>query len=114
MSSAEMTREKDYSAWEKGFVKKRNRGEAKSVALFIMEDLHYIYQLNNSNRSFYFGYKSFPKLVLNVIQKMQIGGRFHAVVVKYSLEGKLLQILEDNEGKVVKVVNEVEEKDGKL
>lgn len=45
---------------------------------------------------------------------MQIGGRFHAVVVKYSPEGKLLQILEDNEGKVVKAVSEVEEKDGKL
>ncbi|XP_061360335.1 protein STRICTOSIDINE SYNTHASE-LIKE 3-like [Gastrolobium bilobum] len=45
---------------------------------------------------------------------IQIGGRFHAVVVKYSPEGKLLQILEDSEGKVVKAVSEVEEKDGKL
>lgn len=45
---------------------------------------------------------------------LHIGGRFHAVVVKYSPEGKLLQILEDNEGKVVKAVSEVEEKDGKL
>lgn len=45
---------------------------------------------------------------------LQIGGRFHAVAVKYSPEGKLLQILEDNEGKVVKAVSEVEEKDGKL
>lgn len=45
---------------------------------------------------------------------MQIGGRLHAVVVKYSPEGKLLQILEDRQGKVVKAVSEVEEKDGKL
>ncbi|PIN00827.1 Strictosidine synthase [Handroanthus impetiginosus] len=45
---------------------------------------------------------------------MQIGGRLHAAVVKYSPEGKLLQILEDRQGKVVKAVSEVEEKDGKL
>lgn len=43
-----------------------------------------------------------------------IGGRFHAVVVKYSPEGKLLRILEDSEGKVVRAVSAVEEKDGKL
>ncbi|WJX73810.1 cohesin loading factor Ssl3, variant 2 [Trifolium repens] len=45
---------------------------------------------------------------------LQIGGKFHAAVVKYSPEGKILQILEDSEGKVVKAVSEVEEKDGKL
>ncbi|KAF7119494.1 hypothetical protein RHSIM_Rhsim13G0198200 [Rhododendron simsii] len=45
---------------------------------------------------------------------LHIGGRPHAVVVKYSPEGKLLQILEDSQGKVVKAVSEVEEKDGKL
>lgn len=45
---------------------------------------------------------------------MQIGGRLHAVVVKYSEDGKLLQILEDRPGKVVRAVSEVEEKDGKL
>ncbi|KAJ0083694.1 hypothetical protein Patl1_30252 [Pistacia atlantica] len=45
---------------------------------------------------------------------IQIGGRPHAVVAKYSPEGKLLQILEDSQGKVVKAVSEVEEKDGKL
>ncbi|KAB1226973.1 Adipocyte plasma membrane-associated protein [Morella rubra] len=41
-------------------------------------------------------------------------GQAHAVVVKYSQEGKLLQILEDSQGKVVRAVSEVEEKDGKL
>lgn len=45
---------------------------------------------------------------------MHIGGRLHAVVVKYSPEGKLLQILEDRQGKVVKAVSEVEEREGKL
>ncbi|XP_022756049.1 protein STRICTOSIDINE SYNTHASE-LIKE 3-like [Durio zibethinus] len=45
---------------------------------------------------------------------LQVGGKLHAAVVKYSPEGKLLQVLEDSEGKVVKAVSEVEEKDGKL
>ncbi|XP_009587970.1 protein STRICTOSIDINE SYNTHASE-LIKE 3 [Nicotiana tabacum] len=45
---------------------------------------------------------------------LQIGGRLHAIVVKYSPDGKLLQILEDGEGKVVRAVSEVEERDGKL
>ncbi|KAG6629562.1 protein STRICTOSIDINE SYNTHASE-LIKE 3-like [Carya illinoinensis] len=45
---------------------------------------------------------------------LHIGGWPHAVVVKYSPEGRLLQILEDSQGKVVKAVSEVEEKDGKL
>ncbi|KAJ4724752.1 putative Strictosidine synthase [Melia azedarach] len=45
---------------------------------------------------------------------LHIGGRPHALVIKYSPEGKILQILEDNQGKVVKAVSEVEEKDGKL
>ncbi|KAK4255313.1 hypothetical protein QN277_008326 [Acacia crassicarpa] len=45
---------------------------------------------------------------------LQIGWRVHAMVVKYSPEGKLLQILEDSSGKVVRAVSEVEERDGKL
>ncbi|PON50893.1 Strictosidine synthase, partial [Parasponia andersonii] len=45
---------------------------------------------------------------------LQIGGWPSGVVAKYSPEGKLLQILEDSQGKVVKAVSEVEEKDGKL
>ncbi|RZR76388.1 hypothetical protein BHM03_00001122 [Ensete ventricosum] len=44
----------------------------------------------------------------------QIGGKPHAVIVKYSPEGELLEILEDSQGKVVRAVSEVEEKDGKL
>ncbi|OAY37416.1 protein STRICTOSIDINE SYNTHASE-LIKE 3 [Manihot esculenta] len=45
---------------------------------------------------------------------LHIGGRPHAVAVKYSPEGKLLQVLEDSQGKVVKAISEIEEKDGKL
>ncbi|KAL4296898.1 hypothetical protein GQ457_12G027000 [Hibiscus cannabinus] len=45
---------------------------------------------------------------------LQIGGKPHGIVAKYSPEGKLLQVLEDSEGKVVKAVSEVEERDGKL
>ncbi|KAG6414708.1 hypothetical protein SASPL_122081 [Salvia splendens] len=45
---------------------------------------------------------------------MQIGGRMHALVAKYSEDGKLVQILEDRTGKVVKAVSEVDERDGKL
>ncbi|XP_062015651.1 protein STRICTOSIDINE SYNTHASE-LIKE 3-like [Rosa rugosa] len=65
----------------------------------------------------------FPKLrkvilKLPISAKIQfllhIGGWPHGVVVKYSPEGKLLQILEDSTGKVVKAISEVEEKDGKL
>lgn len=45
---------------------------------------------------------------------LHIGGWPHGIIVKYSPEGKLLQILEDSMGKVVKAISEVEEKDGKL
>ncbi|KAF3323503.1 strictosidine synthase 3-like protein [Carex littledalei] len=45
---------------------------------------------------------------------MQIGGRLHAAIIKYSPNGELLEILEDTQGKVVRAVSEVEEKDGKL
>ncbi|GAB2285626.1 cohesin loading factor Ssl3 [Dionaea muscipula] len=46
--------------------------------------------------------------------KTFIGGRFHAMVAKYSPEGELLQVLEDLDGKVVRAVSEVDEHDGKL
>ncbi|KHN17996.1 Strictosidine synthase 3 [Glycine soja] len=65
-------------------------------------------------------YPKMRKVILKLpiptrIQYMfHIGGRFHAVAVKYSPEGKLLRILEDSEGKVVRAVSAVEEKDGKL
>lgn len=36
------------------------------------------------------------------------------MIIKYSPDGELLEILEDSQGKVVRAVSEVEEKDGKL
>lgn len=45
---------------------------------------------------------------------LQVGGRLHGLIMKYSPDGELLQVLEDSEGKVVRAVSEVEEKDGKL
>ncbi|PKU61956.1 hypothetical protein MA16_Dca027907 [Dendrobium catenatum] len=45
---------------------------------------------------------------------LRIGGRLHAIIAKYSPEGKLLELLEDQQGKVVRAASEVEEKDGKL
>ncbi|GMH07352.1 hypothetical protein Nepgr_009192 [Nepenthes gracilis] len=46
--------------------------------------------------------------------KAFIGGRFHAMVAKYSAEGELLRVLEDRQGKVVRAVSEVDEHEGKL
>ncbi|XP_042444960.1 protein STRICTOSIDINE SYNTHASE-LIKE 3-like [Zingiber officinale] len=43
-----------------------------------------------------------------------IGGKLHGVVVKYSPNGEIIETLEDREGKTVKAISEVEEKDGKL
>ncbi|CAH9083185.1 unnamed protein product [Cuscuta epithymum] len=75
-------------------------------------------------RTFYsYIYSEYPKLrkfllKLPISAKLQylmhIGGRLHAVAVKYSPEGKVLQILEDRQGKVVKAISEVEEREGKL
>ncbi|KAK8491827.1 hypothetical protein V6N13_082466 [Hibiscus sabdariffa] len=45
---------------------------------------------------------------------LQVGGKLHALAVKYSPDGKILRVLEDSEGKVVKAISEVEERDGKL
>lgn len=45
---------------------------------------------------------------------MQIGGRLQGIIIKCGPDGKLLQILEDRQGKVVRAVSEVEEKDGQL
>eukprot|EP01018_Ginkgo_biloba_P010738 Gb_11507 [translate_table: standard] len=45
---------------------------------------------------------------------MHVGGKLHASLVKYSPDGDLIEILEDRDGKVVRAVSEVEERDGKL
>lgn len=38
----------------------------------------------------------------------------HALILRYSSGGQVLEVLEDQPGKVVKAVSEVEEHDGKL
>ncbi|GLJ31772.1 hypothetical protein SUGI_0639110 [Cryptomeria japonica] len=43
-----------------------------------------------------------------------VGGKVHGIIAKYSSDGELLDVLEDTEGKVVKAVSHVEEKDGRL
>ncbi|CAF1924258.1 hypothetical protein Bca4012_070040 [Brassica carinata] len=60
--------------------------------------------------------KFFLKLPITVKFQylLQVGGWPHAVAVKYSKDGKVLKVLEDKQGKVVKAVSEIEEKDGKL
>ncbi|CAA7053331.1 unnamed protein product [Microthlaspi erraticum] len=60
--------------------------------------------------------KFFLKLPITVKFQylLQVGGWPHALAVKYSEDGKVLKVLEDYPGKVVKAVSEVEEKDGKL
>lgn len=41
-------------------------------------------------------------------------GWFHGIIVKVSVDGEIVQVLEDRKGSVVKLVSEVEEKDGQL
>ncbi|KAF3431850.1 hypothetical protein FNV43_RR26586 [Rhamnella rubrinervis] len=43
-----------------------------------------------------------------------VGGKAHATALRLSEEGKVLEVLEDCEGKNMKFISEVEEKDGKL
>ncbi|XP_022971473.1 protein STRICTOSIDINE SYNTHASE-LIKE 10-like [Cucurbita maxima] len=43
-----------------------------------------------------------------------VGGKAHATAVRLSEEGEILEVLEDCEGKTLKFISEVEEKDGKL
>ena len=45
---------------------------------------------------------------------LRTGGRSHALIIKYSPDGEIVEVLEDRQGKVVRAISEVEEKDGKL
>lgn len=67
-----------------------------------------------SSRS-WFG-KLLLKLPVNFKQlhALLVGGKAHATAVRLSEEGEVLEILEDCEGKTLKFISEVEEKDGKL
>lgn len=43
-----------------------------------------------------------------------VGGKAHATAIKLSEEGEVVEVLEDCEGKKLKFISEVEERDGKL
>ena len=60
--------------------------------------------------------KTLLRLPLNFKQlhSLLIGGKAHATAIKLSEEGKVLEVLEDSEGKTLRFISEVEEKDGKL
>ncbi|PON45413.1 Strictosidine synthase [Trema orientale] len=48
------------------------------------------------------------------LHSLLVGGKAHATAIRLSEEGKILEVLEDCEGKSLKFISEVEEKDGKL
>ncbi|XP_017976061.1 PREDICTED: protein STRICTOSIDINE SYNTHASE-LIKE 10 [Theobroma cacao] len=48
------------------------------------------------------------------LHSLFIGGKPHAIAVKLSENGEILEVLEDTEGKTMRFISEVEEKDGKL
>ncbi|KAI5064982.1 hypothetical protein GOP47_0019677 [Adiantum capillus-veneris] len=43
-----------------------------------------------------------------------LGGEPHALIMRYDSSGNLLEVLEDQTGKLVKLISEVEERDGEL
>ncbi|XP_062165724.1 protein STRICTOSIDINE SYNTHASE-LIKE 10 [Alnus glutinosa] len=91
-------------------VRRNSRGEFW-VALHAKKGLFASWILSNS----WVG-KTLLKLPLSFKQlhSLLIGGKAHAAAIKLSEEGKFLEVLEDSEGKTVRFVSEVEEKDGKL
>lgn len=60
--------------------------------------------------------KTLLKLPLSFKQLHSLlsGGKAHATAIKLSEEGKILEVLEDCDGKTLRFISEVEEKDGKL
>lgn len=51
---------------------------------------------------------------LPYIYSLMLAARPHAMLARFSEDGELLQVLEDSDGKVVKIVSEAEERDGIL
>jgi hypothetical protein len=43
-----------------------------------------------------------------------VGGKAHATAIRLSDEGRIVEVFEDCEGKTLRFISEVEEKDGKL
>ncbi|XP_015582983.1 protein STRICTOSIDINE SYNTHASE-LIKE 10 isoform X2 [Ricinus communis] len=55
----------------------------------------------------------FP-LSFKQLHSLLVGGKPHATAIKLSGDGKIVQVLEDCDGKRLRFISEVEEKDGKL
>ncbi|KAI3444343.1 hypothetical protein Pfo_029752 [Paulownia fortunei] len=53
-------------------------------------------------------------LTFKQLHYLLVGGKPHATAIKLSNEGKILQVLEDVEGKTLRFISEVEERNGKL
>ncbi|OAY40238.1 protein STRICTOSIDINE SYNTHASE-LIKE 10 [Manihot esculenta] len=51
---------------------------------------------------------------LKQLHSLLVGGKPHATAIKLTEDGKVLEVLEDCDGKTLKFISEVEEKDGKL
>ncbi|KAH7405159.1 hypothetical protein KP509_15G059200 [Ceratopteris richardii] len=51
---------------------------------------------------------------LSRIYPFFLGGKPHALVMRYDSEGNILEVLEDQTGKLVKLISEVEERNGEL
>lgn len=90
---------------------RRNRKGEFWVALHAKEGLFSKLALSYQ----WFG-KTWLKLPLSFKQlhSLFIGGKPHATAIKLSENGEILQVLEDTEGKTMRLISEVEEKDGKL
>ncbi|WCJ33366.1 Protein STRICTOSIDINE SYNTHASE-LIKE 10 [Euphorbia peplus] len=60
--------------------------------------------------------KTMLKLPLSMKQlhSLLVGGKAHATAIKLNEDGEVMEILEDSDGKTLKFISEVEEKDGKL
>lgn len=60
--------------------------------------------------------KSLLKLPLGFkrLHSLLVGGKAYATAIKLSEKGDVLQVLEDCEGKSMRFISEVDEKDGKL
>lgn len=55
----------------------------------------------------------FP-LSFKQLHSLLVGGKPHATTIKLSEDGKILEVLEDSEGKSLRFISEVEEHNGKL
>lgn len=51
-------------------------------------------------------------LRLKQLHSLLVGGKAHATAIKLGDEGRIVEVFEDCEGKTLRFISEVEEKDG--